>query len=234
MCGRCSGHRDAIELSLRSPTEEAVKVAAKEADGWQTALIVYGLLGVAMGAFHWTMSPWFVAMKQAAAEWLVDHDILWPLDTEAPWWLLTHYPQHNDVFSWLDGAALISYVLATALVLGSGLLLCLAAGVRIAGPWRLQRLHHLAQSLIPLAGCGVFLGLSALTVTLLKAEGVPMFWANDARLALLAGANLWSLWLGRAILARWSSGGRQALALLPLLAALALVDAAWGFMFWWW
>ncbi|OQS35533.1 hypothetical protein B0T39_17875 [Chromobacterium haemolyticum] len=234
MCGRCSGHRDAIELSLRSPTEEVVKVAAKEADGWQTALILYGLLGVAMGAFHWTMSPWFVAMKQAAAEWLVDHDILWPLDTEAPWWLLTHYPQHNDVFSWLDGAALISYVLATALVLGSGLLLCLAAGVRIAGPWRIQRLHHLAQSLIPLAGCGVFLGLSALTVTLLKAEGVPMFWANDARLALLAGANLWSLWLGRAILARWSSGLRQVLALIPLLAALALVDAAWGFMFWWW
>lgn len=234
MCGRCSGHRDAIELSLRSPTEEVVKVAAKEADGWQTALIVYGLLGVAMGAFHWTMSPWFVAMKQAAAEWLVDHDILWPLDTEAPWWLLTHYPQHNDVFSWLDGAALISYVLATALALGSGLLLCLAAGVRIAGPWRTQRLHHLAQSLIPLAGCGVFLGLSALTVTLLKAEGVPMFWANDARLTLLAGANLWSLWLGRAILARWSSGPRQALALMPLLAALALVDAAWGFMFWWW
>lgn len=234
MCGRCSGHRDAIELSLRSPTEEVVKVAAKEADGWQTALIVYGLLGVAMGAFHWTMSPWFVAMKQAAAEWLVDRDILWPLDTEAPWWLLTHYPQHNDVFSWLDGAALISYVLITALALGSGLLLCLAVGVRIAGPWRLQRLHHLAQSLIPLAGCGVFLGLSALTVTLLKAEGVPMFWANDARLALLAGANLWSLWLGRAILARWSSGWRQALALLPLLAALALVDAAWGFMFWWW
>lgn len=234
MCGRCSGHRDAIELSLRSPTEEVVKVAAKEADGWQTALIVYGLLGVAMGAFHWTMSPWFVAMKQAAAEWLVDRDILWPLDTEAPWWLLTHYPQHNDVFSWLDGTALISYVLATALVLGSGLLLCLAAGVRIAGPWRLQRLHHLAQSLIPLAGCGVFLGLSALTVTLLKAEGVPMFWANDARLLLLAGANLWSLWLGRAILARWCAGWRQALALLPLLAALALVDAAWGFMFWWW
>ncbi|MCD5361268.1 4Fe-4S binding protein [Chromobacterium aquaticum] len=234
MCGRCSGHRDAIELSLRSPTEEVVKVAAKEADGWQTALIVYGLLGVAMGAFHWTMSPWFVAMKQAAAEWLVDRDILWLLDTEAPWWLLTHYPQHNDVFSWLDGAALISYVLATALVLGSGLLLCLAAGVRIAGPWRLQRLHHLAQSLIPLAGCGVFLGLSALTVTLLKAEGVPMFWANDARLLLLAGANLWSLWLGRAILARWCAGWRQALALLPLLAALALVDAAWGFMFWWW
>ncbi|RBH40847.1 hypothetical protein C3F00_041280, partial [Pseudomonas sp. MWU13-2860] len=106
MCGRCSGHLDAIELSLRSPTEEVVKVAAKEADGWQTALIVYGLLGVAMGAFHWTMSPWFVAMKQAAAEWLVDRDILWLLDTEAPWWLLTHYPQHNDVFSWLDGAAL--------------------------------------------------------------------------------------------------------------------------------
>nr|WP_199068386.1 4Fe-4S binding protein [Chromobacterium sp. ASV5] len=234
MCGRCSDHRGAIALSLRSPSDEVVRVAEKEADGWQTALIVYGLLGVAMGAFHWTASPWFIALKQGAAEWLVDRDILWPLDTEAPWWLLTHYPQHNDVFSWLDGAALIAYVAATALALGSGILLQLAIAVRLAGRWRTQRLHHLAQALIPVAGCGVFLGLSALTVTLLKAEGYPMHWVNDARLTLLAGANLWALWLARAILARWGGPARRYLALLPLLGALALVDAAWGFMFWWW
>ncbi|QRO32409.1 4Fe-4S binding protein [Chromobacterium violaceum] len=234
MCGRCSDHRGAIELSLRSSSDEVVRVAEKEADGWQTALIIYGLLGVAMGAFHWTMSPWFVALKQAAAEWLVDRDIMWPLDTEAPWWLLTHYPQHNDVFSWLDGASLIAYVAATALVLGTGILASLALSVAVSGGWRTQRLHHLAQALIPLAGCGVFLGLSALTVTLLKAEGFGMHWVNDARLALLAGANLWALHLARGILARWNGGLRRWIALLPFCGALALVDCAWGFMFWWW
>ncbi|WP_230370139.1 4Fe-4S binding protein [Paludibacterium denitrificans] len=150
MCGRCSGHRDAIALSWRSPDEEVVQVAATEADVWQTLLIVYGLLGVAIGAFHWTMSPWFVALKQGLAEWLVERDWMWLLDTNAPWWLLTHYPEHNDVFSWLDGTVLIGYVLATALVLGSGLLLCLALSVRLAGRWQWQRLHHLAQGLIPL------------------------------------------------------------------------------------
>ncbi|POA97410.1 hypothetical protein C2134_16390 [Chromobacterium sinusclupearum] len=234
MCGRCSDHRSAITLASRPMSDEVVRVAEKEADGWQTALIVYGLLGVAMGAFHWTVSPWFVWLKQTTAEWLVDHDIMWPLDTDAPWWLLTHYPMHNDVFSWLDGASLIAYVAATALALGSGILLSLALAVRTAGQWQTQRLHHLAQALIPLAGCGVFLGLSALTVTLLKAEGYGMHWVNDARLALLAGANLWALRLAGGILARWSGRPARYLALLPFCGALALVDCAWGFMFWWW
>jgi hypothetical protein len=234
MCGRCSGHRDAISLSLRSPAEEVVKVAAKEATVWQTLLIVYGLLGIAMGGFHWTASPWFVDLKQSAAEWLVDHDIMWPLDTNAPWWLLTHYPDHNDVFSWLDGMSIIAYMLGTALVIGSGLLLSLSCAVRLAGAWRSQRLHHLAQSLIPLAGIGVFLGLSALTVTLLKAEGIATGWANDLRLGLLLLANAWSLWLAAGIVRQWQAGWRSVPALVCVMAGLALVDAAWGFMFWWW
>lgn len=235
MCGRCSDHRSAITLSVRPMSDEVVRVAEKEADGWQTALIVYGLLGVAMGAFHWTVSPWFVWLKQTAAEWLVDNDIMWPLDTGAPWWLLTHYPMHNDVFSWLDGASLLAYIAATALALGSGILLALALAVRVAGRWQTQRVHHLAQALIPLAGCGVFLGLSALTVTLLKAEGYGMHWVNHARLALLAGANLWALRLACGILARWDARPlRGGLALLAFCGALALVDCAWGFMFWWW
>ena len=50
MCGRCSDHRDAIQLQARSPADEVLRVAAKETDGWQTALIVFGLLGVAISA----------------------------------------------------------------------------------------------------------------------------------------------------------------------------------------
>nr|WP_294864089.1 4Fe-4S binding protein [uncultured Pseudogulbenkiania sp.] len=234
MCGRCSSHRDAVTLSLRSPSAEVVEVAEREADGWQTLLIVYGLLGVAIGAFHWSASPWFVTLKQMAAEWLIARDIWWPFESNAPWWLLTHYPELNDSFSWLDGTMLLGYVFATALAMGTVISVLLALAVRLAGPWQRQRWHHLAQALIPLAGCGVFLGLSALTVTLLKNEGLPVFWVNDFRLLLLASANLWSLWLAARIVRRWCGGVRWLAALLPFLGTLAWVDSAWGWMFWWW
>ncbi|MCZ7655463.1 MAG: hypothetical protein M5R42_16250 [Rhodocyclaceae bacterium] len=41
---------------------------------------------------------------QKAAEWLVEREWFGPLESNAPWWLLTHYPEANDVFTWLDGA----------------------------------------------------------------------------------------------------------------------------------
>ncbi|SDM07441.1 4Fe-4S binding domain-containing protein [Oryzisolibacter propanilivorax] len=254
MCGRCSGHQDAIALQWRSPAHEVVHVAATEADHWQTWLIVFGLLGVAIGAFHWSASPWFISARQAIATWLVDRDLYWPLADNAPWWLLTHYPDQNDVFTWLDGALLLGYIGATALVWGGVVLALLALAVRLAGPWARQRLHHLAQALIPLAGLGVFLGLSAITLTLLRGEGVFVPWANAARLGLLALANAWSLWLGWAIVRHWGGLGlgldgrparagaaaaptgsaRTLLALAPFVLALAWVDSAWGWLFWWW
>ncbi|SCK30664.1 4Fe-4S binding protein [Vogesella sp. LIG4] len=235
MCGRCSSHRDAVTLSLRSPSDEIVRVAAREADGWQTLLIVFGLMGVAIGAFHWSASPWFVALKQGLAEWLVAHEWFWPLETNAPWWLFTHYPEKNDVFSWLDGSLLLGYIAATALLLGTVSMLLLALAVRLGGRWQRQRLHHLAQALIPLAGCGVFLGLTAVTLALLRGEGLYWYWINQLRLALLLAANLWSLWLAHGIVQLWQPRWlRRVPVLLAFTGVLLWVDSAWGWLFWWW
>jgi polyferredoxin len=230
MCGRCSGHRDAIALSPRPWGQEATELTAGENHGWQSALILFGLLGIAIGAFHWTTSDWFVAGKQWLAEWLATRNILWPLDDSAPWWLLTHYPQMNDSFTWLDGGVLVLYILLVAVLMGGVLSLLLAIAVRLAGPWHTSRFHHLAQCLIPVAGCGVFLGLSALTVTLLKAEGVGLYWVSPVRIALLAVANLWSLRLALQIGARWQT--RSWRVGLPVLLALSWVDASWWLLFW--
>ena len=235
MCGRCSGNHNAMALQWRSPSREIVEVAAAEATHWQTWLIVFGLQGVAVGAFHWSASPWFVAIRQWLVTWLIDRDIYWPLADNAPWWILTNYPERNDVLTWLDGALLLAYIGATALVWGGVTLALLALAVRVAGTWRNQRLHHLAQSMIPLAGLGVFLGLSAITLTLLRGEGVFLPWINTLRLALLAGANAWSLWLAWCIVRHWGLGMGRALACTTIvLAALAWVDSAWGWLFWWW
>lgn len=65
MCGRCAGFKEAVGLATRSPCAE---IAGRKPDPWETALIVFGLLGLAPGAFLWSSSPWFVEAKQRLAE----------------------------------------------------------------------------------------------------------------------------------------------------------------------
>ena len=232
MCGRCSGFRGAVALAVRSPSHEIVAVAGGEADPWQTALILFGLMGVACGAFGWVASPWFVAVKQALAVRLVDHGVLWPLEQSAPWWLLTNYPSRNDVLTVLDGIVLVGYVLAMTAAMGGALSACLALATAVSGRWSWARFHHLAQTLVPLAGCGVFLGLSGLTVTLLRSEGLPMGWAGFARMALLAGASLWSLWLAWRVAGLAAAGWRRLAVTACVGMAVALGAAGWGLVFW--
>jgi len=233
MCGRCSGHRDAIALSWRSPAKEVIELGRDAANGWDTALILYGLLGIAIGAFHWSGSPWFVEIKQYLAGWLIDHNFTWMLDTNAPWFLFTHYPDQNDVFSWLDGTLLIGYILATALVYGTALLALVTAGTRVLGRFDWARLHHMTQSLIPVAGAGVFLGLSATTLSLLRAEHVPLDWASTVRIAVLAIANAWSAWLAWRVTGQYTSRVTLRVgAMVFMAAALAVADSAWWLMFW--
>lgn len=235
MCGRCSGHRDAITLTTRSSNEEVIKLGAHLAEGWQSTLILFGLLGIAIGAFQWTANPHFVTWKQWTAEWLIDSEVLWPLNENTPWWLFTNYPEQRDVFSWLDGGLIIAYILGVGTALGGTLTALLAGATRALGPWKFQRFHHLVQGLIPLAGCGVFLGLSALTINLLKGDGVPVYWANSVRLTLLIAANIWSVRLAYGIIQQYSpSAVLKAGSLMFFLASLALVDYAWALMFWIW
>ncbi len=235
MCGRCSSHRDAIALTLRSPNHEVVEQGEHLATGWQTLLILVGLLGVAMGAFQWTVNPYMGEAKQWLAQWLIEREVMWPFAENAPWWLLTNYPDQRDVFSWLDGGLLLANLTGMGGAMGIGLALPLAWTTRLLGPWKTQRFYHLSQALIPIAGIGVFLGLSALTVNLLKAEGVSVYWVSDMRLALLAGANLWSLTLFHGICKRYAPSRTASLvAVVAVAPTLLLIDYAWALTFWIW
>ncbi|MCK9913059.1 4Fe-4S binding protein [Microbacteriaceae bacterium K1510] len=233
MCGRCSGFRGAITLARRSPNDEIVHVAGDTAKPAETILIVFGLLGLAAGAFHWSSSALYVDVKQAMAEWLVNHGLVWLLEPLAPWWILTNYPDQNDVLSLLDGIVLIGYILASALIVGGIVIGCLTAAARILGRWSMPRLHHLAQGLIPIAACGVFLGLSSLTVTMLKAEGLALDFVDVLRALLLVGASIWSLWFGWRIAGLYTKVPALRLAsMLPFGLAVAVSDASWASLFW--
>jgi len=234
MCGRCSGFRGAVTLSRRSPNHEIVHVAGHDTSRVETLVILFGLLGLAAGAFHWGSSALYIDAKQFAAEWLVEHRWMWPLEATAPWWVLTNDPDQNDVMTLLDGAVLIVYLVLFAALAGGGVGGCVALAARALGPWSSVRFHHLVQSLIPLAGCGVFLGLSMTTVTLLGQNGIVVDFVGALRAAMLIGAAAWSLWLGWRIAGLTGGTRRRLAAMPPLLAAVAISSAIWASLFWRW
>ena len=224
-CGRCSGHRNAVELAARSPSAEIV--GGETPKPWDATLLLFGLLGVALGAFQWTVSPWFVSLRQAAAGWLIDHHAEWLLADSPAWWLLTRYPAENDVFTWLDGAAILIWISGVALLLGGSAWLCVRAAAGLAG----REWSRLALGFVPLAGIGLFLGLSMLTATHLRAEGAALGWLADLRAALLIIAVLWSAALGwRLLAATRHRVAAFAVWLLPVLP----VAANWWLIFFVW
>lgn len=222
MCGRCAGERNAVDLAPRSVNVEILTLPDARVSRWEVATLVLGVLGIAMGAFQWSASPWFVAAKQGTATWLIDHGWMWLLGSDIPWWILTHYPTKNDVFTWLDGAMIVAYIGATAVAVGAWVGVWLAAAGRLArvSPWRL------GYALIPLAGVSVFVGLSALTVTLLKEEGLAMHWVGWTRGALLALGVVWS--------ARLAWGIARTRGTLAAIAATGGVVAASALVIWLW
>ncbi len=89
MCGRCSGLHGAIALAARPPNREVATLDPANASGWDAALIVFGMIGLALGAFEWSALPSFVSLRSAAVSLIVDHGPAWLLADNAPWWLLT-------------------------------------------------------------------------------------------------------------------------------------------------
>lgn len=233
MCGRCSGHREAVALARRSTTDEIARHGREAARPWDSALLLFGLIGVAMGAFHWTASPWYVALRVMALDAVVEHDWLFLLADNAPWWVLTNYPQNQDVFTWLDGTLIVTYILGTGAVGGAALHALCRLAARALGAS--SNPHHLALSYVPLGGCGVFLGLSMTTLTMLRHEGWRPDGVAATRAALLGACWLWSLWLAwRSTQAYPSPLGRRGLAMLPLAAGGALIVAGWLLLFYVW
>jgi hypothetical protein len=232
-CGRCAGQRGAVAYSLRSPFAETLDPAAPARTA-EALTLIYGILGVATAAFQWTVSPWFLGIKLALAEWLVDHEYFALLDNDIPWWLLTHYPEASDLFTWLDGGLILAYLLGGGFLLGS---------LVLSGPLLAARLlqnpalswQRLTLALTPLAGASVILGLSMLTVSHLKAEHLWLGWLPWCRAALLAVGCLASLRLACGLIATaTASPARRAAACLALFASTTWMAGVWILVFFIW
>lgn len=232
-CGRCAGQNKAIALTVRSPFAEILNTKVPTSTA-EAITLLFGVLGIATAAFQWTLSPWLLQIKMVVAEWLVDNDYYGLLASDAPWWLLTHYPAANDLFTWLDGALILGYLLIGGALLGSWLSIgpLLAARIVRAPTLSWQRL---SLSLIPLGAASVILGLSMLTVTHLRAEHLWLGWLPYGRAALLATGCLASLWLSwRLIQKAGTNLPRALLAGSIMLWPVGLMAGLWVLVFFVW
>ena len=114
-------------------------------------------------------------------------------------------------------------------MLGGTTWLALRAAARFAGG---LRWHQLALALVPLAGAGLFLGLSMMTLSQLRAEGIVPGWVAPARIALLAAGAAWSAWLGARLVAQHAPAlSRRVAAWLGFMLPVALSVWVWARFF---
>jgi polyferredoxin len=227
-CGRCSGYRGAVELALRSPAHEILNTTKREVRTEEALTLMVGVLGIATAAFLWSSSRMLVQVKSWLANWLVEHDILWPLNDDAPWWLLTHYPAANDMFTWLDGLCILAYILGGGVAVGLAVVACVRLAAWVARDEALSW-QRLSLGLVPLAGMSIFLGLSMLTLGHLKAERVSLEWVAPVRVVLMVLGTAFAAWLGLRLLR--PTAPRRLAALALYLLPLALIDTIWALNF---
>lgn len=167
MCGRCSGHRNAVALSARVPGREIIKLDQSEIRPVDMFAICAVLIGLCYGTLH-------------GGDGLITHLL--------------------PALGWSGSGRAIAGMLLTALLLGSAVALLLW----LAGGRRPVVVYHLAYSLIPLAGFGLFLGALEHAFLLLSEADVRLgIWADGIRLFFVLAGAIWSLLLGRQILLRW-------------------------------
>ena len=130
------------------------------------------------------------------------------------------------MFTWLDGALIVGWIIGTALVVGGFVTVCLALASLPARGIR-RRANALSYALTPLAGIGLFVGLSALTVRLARGEGLQVHALPTLRCALLGAGAAWSLWLAYRQLRSRATGSRLAFALPAFSLGVAGILVAW-------
>ena len=221
-CGRCSGYLNAVELATRTPDSEILATTKQQVRTTEAFTLIFGLLGVCTAAVNWAESKWFLALKT-----LLLNSFMAPMENHvAPWWLLANHPNELKVYTLLDGLGILFYILGGGALLGIAILAPIWLAVRIAANPMLSW-QRLALALIPIAGVGIFLGLSSYTLTYLQHDGVNMAWAAYIQAGLLAIGSVFSIWLGAKMIYEHHTL-RTLLALVMFLLPIALMCIIWA------
>ena len=171
-CGRCLGHRNAVELGFRSPFSEIVTTPEKRISGSELFLLLWGVIGICTAALAWRGNVLYSQFIHRLAQL----DVL--AASDLPWWLsASPSSPFLLIFIIISGSALALMIVVllrlAALVSGNGIL------------WK-----QLALCLIPVTGFGIFLGISQIGFSLWEAYGFHLGWKPVFQFMVLTAASL--------------------------------------------
>ncbi|MGC4000466.1 MAG: 4Fe-4S binding protein [Anaeromyxobacter sp.] len=207
MCGRCSGHRNAVVLAARPLDSELLALEDSEVRTWEALGIVFVLIGLLWSVAHWRSAGFSLAMGAAIRGG--------PLDQAAPWWVAG---TAAGAATWAHGLTALAAVAAGTLALGGATWLALWG----AALGHVRRASRLAYALIPLGGTAVLVGALEHAAALFDVPQV----APALRAVLLATGALRSLRAGLHLSSPEQDPRRRWLLRAGLAIAVGLVTFA--------
>lgn len=174
-CGRCIGHRHAVEPGLRYPSSEILAASKNGVSDSETFLLLWGIIGICTAALAWRGNGLYTFFLSA----------LNSLYTSGLPWYFSARPESllHLAFILISGSfiALETYALLRLSALVSG---------------ETTRWKQLALCLIPVSCAGIFLGLCQISFRLWQVYGFNPEWIPAFQYLILATAALFSFWLG--------------------------------------
>lgn len=233
-CFRCVNpqSRGGLFLRLRHPGEEIEQIRTHNPNLSEAWFMFLGA-GIALGGFLWLVLPMYQELRQGMGEWFIDQGWYW-IGEAGPAWLMSVHPERREVFNWLDFFMIVGFMLAcmaavfALLTSLTGLSAWLSGRLGGDRAWR-DRFSELAYQYAPVAMVSMIIGLGGELFEGLRFLGLDSMGIGYVKGVLFILSFLWSLHLGRRILA--GQGITDARALLPLVpgAAGSLAVAA----LWW-
>lgn len=233
-CFRCVNPKakGGLRLAFRWPGQEVARIRdhnPNAAEIW----FLFIATGLALGGFLWLVLPQYGVLRSIIGTWAINHGWYW-IGTSGPGWLMVVKPAARETFVWLDFCMIVGFMLVCAVALTAVLGLATAASSWLAGRlggdlnWR-RRFVELGYTYMPVAMVSLVLGLGGRLFTALGEAGISEPVLEITKLSLFAVSIVWSLALGRRLLARQGlSGSRCLAAVLPTVAGIGVIGLAWS------
>lgn len=232
-CFRCvnPGAKGSVRMVFRPLGSEIEQIRTHRAN-FAEAWMLFLDTGIALGAFLWLILPQYQQMRQAVAEFAIEHNWFGLLEAGSPW-LMSVHPDRGEVFTWLDFIMIVGFMsgfmLLMAVLLGGVTAIAARLSGRCGGDSSFrQRFTELGYQYAPIAMGSLIIGLGSLLIDPIKETVFGPIGAQAVKVSLFLLCAVWSTQLGVRILAHQGvPAGKRWLPMIPGLLGSAIVGLAW-------
>ena len=223
-CFKCvnPGAPGSLHLEIRRPGLEIEEIKKRRPNLWEVVFL-FSATGLALGAFHWMVNPFYIRYKQAVGSFLLNIGLGDWIGWSGPWWMMVNYPEGGDVFNLVDFISITSFMLAS--MVGTAMILffltALSALLLKDKDPLIVTITRLGYLYAPVALVSLVIGLGLILFQSLGAFGFSRETIRMIQGIFFAGGGIWSLYLSIRL-----QGGLNR-AIIPNILGIGFVALAW-------